>query len=226
MPPSRNVHLCIGRAGTGKTSLLRARLSQSTRALCFDPLHNFEPGIILESPEQLHEYLHRVQHLPFRILYRPDCELGDRDRLAAEANYLCRCARAFPGVEVYLDELDSFASASSVPSELSVLIAYGRNISVTLHCAVRRPRAVIPRHYVTETTQMSVFRIVDPEDIQFVSEFTNIEKEKIDNLPDLFFWRWQDQGQAPAAGGLHLVPRTNELFRLRFVGDSTTIEAA
>jgi hypothetical protein len=187
-------------------------LKRSTRALCYDPLHNFEPGIILTDQAELYYYLQRVSRLPFRILYRPRCDLV-REVLAAEANYLCRCARAFPGVEIFLDELDSFASSNSVPDELSKLISFGRNIEVTLHCAVRRPKAVLPRHYVTETTQMSVFRMNDPEDIGFVEDFTHLQREQIERQPDLFFWSWRDR--VPA----------NEQFRLRFNGETTTIEA-
>ena len=178
---------------------MRAILRETGRALVFDPIHNLAPGLIVTTQAELLDYLHRVRRLPFRILYRPQCEVTDREILAWEANFVCRCARAFPGVSVFLDEIDTFADCVSMPEELSALITYGQNISVTLHCAVRRPKAVIPRHYVTETTQMSVFHLIDPEDCSFVTAFTHLERQELELLPKLEFWRWSDQATAAAA---------------------------
>jgi hypothetical protein len=198
---------------------LRAILRETSRALVFDPIGNFRPGLVVTSQAELVDYLHRVQHLPFRILYRPRCEVTDREVLAWEANFLCRSSRVFPGVSLFLDEIDTFADCDSMPPELSALITYGRNITVTIHAAVRRPKTVIPRHYVTETTQMSVFHLVDAEDCKFVESFTHLDQAELERLPELEFWRWSDCIAEPSAPAL-------AKFRLRQGNDGATIEAA
>lgn len=185
----RELHTIVGRSGSGKTALLRALQIKTDRALVFDCFGNFDTGLLIRSQSELWHYLNQyLNH--FRIIYRPAIDVTDRDLLTAEINYLCRIARAVNPCGLFLDELDTFCDATSLPAELDILIRYGRNIEVSLHAAVRRPKAVIPRHYVTETTRFSIFRCVDPSDGAFLEDFTGIPREKIQALPELRFIDW------------------------------------
>lgn len=189
----REVHTLVGRSGTGKTTLLRQILRETDRALVLDVLGNFRPGLYCRSREEILSYFKRNSDLRrFRVIYYPAIDLSRREAVFEEADFICRLSRAVAPCDVFIDELDTFCDATELPPEMDVLIRYGRNIGVSLRAAVRRPRSVIPRHYITETTRFSIFRCVDPNDSSFLESYTGISKEAIARLEVLQYLDWRE----------------------------------
>jgi hypothetical protein len=188
----RTVHTLIGKSGSGKTTLLRAMIGESSRALVFDCLSNFQNGVVSNSQETIKQYLlsrdcQKNREAKFRIIYRPNIDIAKRDHLSDSANWLCMVARAVGYCDLFFDELDTFADASEMPEQLDLLVRFGRNIGVSMHAAVRRPKVVIPRHWISETTRFSIFRITDPLDSSFLEDCTGIDRTRFNGLLPLHY---------------------------------------
>lgn len=181
----------MGRAGTGKSTRLLECWRDCTRGLVFDLLGAFGHGLVVSSPaEAVHWFWQEPRK--FRVLFRPLINLSDRSAVFCMADWCCELARAIGPLELYLDELDAYASSSELPPNLDLLIRYGRHAGVTIRAAVRRPRAVVPRHFVTETTRLSIFRTVDPADRDFLKDFTGIDSDAMAALQPYHFFEWYE----------------------------------
>jgi len=180
----------------GKTVYLRQLLNQSERALVYDPLGNFTQGVICIDQFSLKSYLERNINGRFRVIYRPPIDMLDRrSGIGAErVDWLCMVARWVAPVELYFDELSQIADVDEIPDQLFGLVRYGRNISVTIRGAVQRPRVVIPRHYLTETTRLSIFQMIDPLDRSYVADYSGIPEDQISSLKPLECMEWTDIG--------------------------------
>ncbi len=183
----RTVHTLIGKSGSGKTTLLRKLIRDSSRCLVFDALANFNYGVISSSQYDIRRYLEENEaenpERKFRVIYRPDIDIAKRSELSESADWLCMVARSIGNCEIFFDEIDSFSSGSDMPEQLDVLVRFGRNIGISMHAAVRRPKVVIPRHWISETTRWSIFQVTDPLDSSFIEEATRIPRDTITRLP-------------------------------------------
>ena len=157
-------------------------------------LGNFSRGVVSSSKQEIKEYLlsAREKNLGFRLIYRPNLDISNRAFLETEIDWLCLLSRAVAPCDLIMDELDAFCDGSTMPAQLDVLVRYGRNIGISLHGAVRRPKVVIPRHYMTETTCFSVFRTIDPLDLAYISQFTGIPSEQISELAPMECLLWEE----------------------------------
>jgi hypothetical protein len=182
----RIVHTLIGVSGSGKTTLMRKLISQCDRVLVFDALANFNYGVVSSSQYQIKQYLSKLPK-KFRVVYRPQIDITDRENLAKAGDWLCMLSRSVHNCDLFFDELDSFADATHMPVQLDCLVRFGRHIGISMHAAVRRPKAVIPKHWITETNRWSIFQVTDPDDSGFLEDATHIPRDRIVTLADYHY---------------------------------------
>src|SRR3974377_214798 len=90
----RTIRIIVGRAGNGKTTLLRRLLAHSCRALVFDPLGVMAPGLVVTNRRQMEEWIDaELFRRQFRLIYRPKIDEADGAGMKAEADWFCFVAR-------------------------------------------------------------------------------------------------------------------------------------
>lgn len=173
--------------------MLREILNQASRALIFDPLGVLYPGIIFYDRMSLEKWLDcHGENTRFRAIYRPQIDESDFDGMRRESEYFCYIGRVLEHVEMFFDELDTFARSEDEPAELYALLNYGRKHYVSVRGTVRRPQVKVPRDWVTETTRFSIFQTVDPLDCGVLQRWTGIPADEFPKLQKFEYWEWNE----------------------------------
>jgi hypothetical protein len=124
------------------------------------------------------------------VIYRPRVDEADYDGMRGESEYFCHLGRVLEHVELFFDELDTFARSDDEPAELYALLNYGRKHYVSVRGTVRRPQVKVPRDWVTETTRFTIFQTLDPLDCSALERWTRIPAEEFPKLEKFQFWEW------------------------------------
>lgn len=163
--------------------------------MVFDPLGVITGGILCYGRTALMAEADKKNKKPyFKLVYRPaNVDIDDFDQMSAEADLFCRLAWHIGAIDLFFDEIDSFAKASQERSPMIALINWGRNKNISVIGTVRRPSRKIPRDWITEITKYSIFQTRDPYDVSAISNWTGIEPEKLRSLEKFEYIEWDNE---------------------------------
>lgn len=203
----RALVVMVGKAGSGKTTQLRAYVSQCRRALIADPENDWQlqPGDeLVESHTAL---LERVQQLgatnpavPFRLVYRDDAP-----RLAVAAPAVAYAVR---NLTLVYDELVWLCNAHYLPDWFRRVLQVGRKRRINLIGTTREPQEIHDM-VLSQANLLHLFR-VDPGN--GLDRLRRRYPELADQLPTLPVHEskvWGDESVATLFGREGLDSRRN-----------------
>lgn len=187
--------MICGRERYGKTTLLRYLLSNSARALAFDPLHILYPGLIVDH-DQLEDFFDlRADNQRFRVIYRPQKDEADFQGMLEEAEFFCWIARNFADCDLYFDEIDAIYTAGMKRKEypeLYALLNFGRRHEIGLCGVVRRPQTKMPQDWLSAVHRLTIFNIQHLPDLYMLRSKTGIPTEDMMALEQFEYLEWDE----------------------------------
>lgn len=194
----RALVVMVGKAGSGKTTMLRRYVAQCRRALIADPEYDWQlmPGDeVVRSSDELLERLHQLDALnpavPFRLVYQDD---APRIAVAAPA-----AAFATRNLTLVYDELVWLCHAHYLPDWFRRVLQVGRKRRINLIGTTREPQEI--HDMVLSQANLLHFFRVDPGN--GLDRLRRRYPELADTLPALPFHEsrtWGDEGVARLFG--------------------------
>lgn len=179
------VAVYLGKRGSGKSSLARARIRESERVVIYDTLEEYPAPVIISNPRELLEYLQGRQK--FKVAYRPF-------RPEKEFGWVCRVLFNIGNLLFVAEEVDQYSSAHGADVWFNNLLRRGRHRQVEMICISRRP-AEIPRDLTANVYRMVAFRTSEPRDVDYFRRVMGDMAHALRNLPELTGIEWRDTGE-------------------------------
>lgn len=180
----RGCEFIVGQRGYGKTQYIKQRvLSQERRFLLYDHMHEFTDsnyGIVFYEWDKCIDYLLDRRNKECKAIY------ASLDATLDDFTFACRVP-FMDGAEnlaFICDEIDTFTSPISTPTEFKRLIHLGRHVSSSVVAASRRP-ANVSRDFTSQAKRYVCFRIKEPRDIIFLKSVVGESADKIRTLKPL-----------------------------------------
>lgn len=190
--PRPDNRLYLGRGGSGKSSLVRHHASAYPRVVLFDPNGEDEAAAGAIVCERLSDLtgalLDAAPSSPVWICWRGVA----RDPEAFEAAN--RVLWAAGDLVAVWDEADQFIGSHRLPPEAYRLWNMGRHRGLRIWACSRRPQR-ISRDMTANLYRAAIFRMSEPRDLAFVSDFAGREAaEKVAVLPPYHALDWTEEG--------------------------------
>ena len=184
--PSNKIIVILGKKGSGKTEYCRAMMKDLRRFIAYDPVRQFNDGIIFHNPHKLLDFVIRNFHINHKIIYQPDIETtayekDDNEKATQEFDLMCRIVQYSYNVNFVIDEVDMYTSANKCPSSFKNLVMRGRHRQISIICTTRR-HTETSRHLTAQADVIVSFRQQEPNDIKYLGQFFG---EKAQSLPTL-----------------------------------------
>jgi hypothetical protein len=91
-----------------------------------------------------------------------------------------------------VDELDRFTTSSWMPHGLEYLVNQGRHVQVSIIATSRRPQQ-IPREFSSQAHAFYVFRMSEPRDLAYVSEYLgDSTAARLPGLAQFTYLHWEE----------------------------------
>lgn len=136
----RNLHtLIVGRTGSGKTTLARALIELTARAVIFDRKHeyNVPKGQIVESLPDAVAALFKAQGGFLRLVFRPRDPDDYMALLQVVMDYQEENAGLFGPIVVVMEEASAYSETHSIHPTIRTAYNQGRHISLSLMTVIQ-----------------------------------------------------------------------------------------
>lgn len=171
MIDEKKVKLILGKRGSGKSHLVHQLIADIPRLLIFDPQAEYTEGIVFE-PEDYRKMLlcmglwgdHR-----FRFIYRPI-------NPPAEVGRIAKLAFAVGRLTLVTEEIEVYATATSIDPNLLNLIARGRHRDIELIATSQRPHH-ISKLVTSQAKEIYIFSTNEPRDVDYLKELIGSDIE-------------------------------------------------
>lgn len=194
--PQREVVLCLGKTGSGKTTLAKSLVLDQTRVIVLDPAGFNEYGILqVHSFEALRSRLIEAHHDGagfFRIAYSPlSGESGAVFEMAQAVNFSSQKMAYVNQSWIVLEEADLLDPPEQMP-EYDEVISRGRHYGVNI-LAVSLYPFKLPPMLRRQATKIYAFASHEPADIKWYRDVFGDRADEIINLPPHHYLAW-DKG--------------------------------
>jgi Cdc6-like AAA superfamily ATPase len=180
MAQGRFIATVLGKAGSGKTYLIRSVFPRLPRPVfVLDTLNEFDMGVQFQTSDEIVDFL--MEGRPNRSGVYVLNTQTDED---SEALFSLVATMRVPCTLV-VDEVDLFCNPHQINADLRDLIRYGRHWKVNLLFAARRA-AEVNRNVTAQSDVLISFRQTETRDIQSL-KLAYSEAERLPELqPDSF----------------------------------------
>lgn len=189
----------LGQRGTGKTTWVKKELCSLPRWILWDTLGEYSGAPIVKARADLFQEVEDwgdggVHRVIFNCL---------EDNEMEALSFTCRLCEALGNVTLIIEEVDSYATPTIIPPDLRRLLKIGRHYHVGMIFISRRP-AEINRLITSQTRRFVCFRLIEPNDLRYLSSVIGSLSEDVKALADLHFVDWQhgsiEKGQVNIPG--------------------------
>ena len=201
----RGLTFLAGERGMGKTTEMIRLAKQCTGAEIFFDYTGMHAKLMPEfkvfsHPAPLEEYFRANRGRRVRVCYVP---MDDQQEIHLQA--VCRIARAFGWMILFIDEIDMCCGTGKrgMTDELYYLVHCGRHCRVSMLATARDP-ATMPIRFRSQCAAMRIFRTTEDRYVEYFGD--KIGKANAAKLPGLkktYFLHWQagDIEASPVCGG-------------------------
>lgn len=169
------IQVIMGQVGSGKTSLIKYQLQSMPCYILYDPLGEYEQGIIFEDLVEVIDYLISNRDSMYQIIYRP------ADANEVDFTEFCRIAWTLSDVHIIIDEIDMVTTVHSINMYLARIIRYGRHYNHNLICIVRVPPD-LNRVITSQASEFCVFKITEPRYLDYFKKLIPMEVTRLSAL--------------------------------------------
>lgn len=199
---SKGCEFISGQRGMGKTSYVKEEiLPIESRCLVYDHMAEFtniRGYSYFNDWDKLCDFIKRNANGLCRAVYIPV------EASPEEFDLVCRLPFATKGLTLVTDEIDQYATATSIPIEFKRLIHFGRHYGSRFIGCSRRP-ADVARAFTSQAYRFVCFRQSEPRDIAYLKSFCGDRAEEIQNLEPLHYLLFE-QNKPPVEGKLSFAP--------------------
>lgn len=190
--------LVMGVRGCGKSHLAKRLQEMWPRRVVIDCLYEYTdskgrpifPGAkVVNNFEDfgklISEYSEKKSK-KFTIIFQSHPEAGNSE---AEFNEICRICYYAGNLQLVIEEVQLHASTHFLPEALKNLCLTGRHNNISLLFTSQRP-GEINKTILSQCAHIFCGRIIEGNDLKYVSNFLNQSSDRLVNLPDRkFLWR-------------------------------------
>lgn len=181
----KKVELILGQRGSGKSYLARHLIAKYTRYIIYDTLGEYNDlGIIIETLDEFKEIFLRIYQNDFRIIYQPLNPAKDFDEIC---DLIFECGE----LTFLVEEIDKFCTPQSISDNFANVLQRGRHKNITLIGISQRPFG-INRLITSQAKIIYSFIHREPNDINYLKDFIGEEAEKIKDLQQFNFLKWDN----------------------------------
>ncbi len=176
----------VGMRGSGKSYLARKIGSAYPRQVIFDPVNDWQDGVIVNSFDAFCEKIRifkDVDHGNLIFRFNPDDE-----NKAETLNESLRILYTMGNVQAVIDEIQLFCTPHYMPPYLENLYFIGRHKKVGVTAITQRPSR-LNKSCLSQSNHVFVGQLHEKNDIAVVSNFLNKDYSEISSLkPREFFY--------------------------------------
>jgi DNA helicase HerA-like ATPase len=178
--------LIMGSRGCGKSYLCQNIQKLWPRRIVFDTLDEYQEGDLVysfdEYSEKLQEYL-KSKRESFVLVFKFDPE-SDTDHV--EFDQAMRLAYYYGNLQVVIEEVQEFSNPHTMPKWLKNCLLTGRHQKISVIATTQRP-GELHKTILSQSSHIFCGRIIEGNDLRYVSSFLNQDAEKLSKLPDRRF---------------------------------------
>ena len=197
MPRENEIVVIVGKKGSGKSTRARQLLETRPRRVVIDAMWEHTDGVIVKTFADLAAYVRDKRHARYSVILRaldpmhvldaialatataPDGSTGDPNEAP------------LPGAWYLLDEIDRWATPTSVPPPIFNLANYGRHFGVSMIVTARRAQRV-PLDFRFNADRILIGRVEEPNDLDYLSDRVPGELlERARDIPQGEFIEWE-----------------------------------
>lgn len=173
IPSLSNIICVFGMRGFGKTYHTKELIKNCKRLLVYDTLNEYYKNVkfTIYSFDLLKVHLNKPN---FSLSFSPR-------NLTTAFDPTCQLVGAIGDITFIIEEVDFYSSTFFTPEPLQFLVRYGRHRNVSLIVTARRP-AEVPRLITSQSTAIHCFKIIEPRDILYLSEFFGEQAKTLKSL--------------------------------------------
>ena len=168
----------MGKRGSGKSFLLRKKLSQQTRFVLYNTLGEptYSEFETVTDFDVLAEKLKKNSGL-IRVNY---CRLSPLS-MADDFNMVCEAVKASSNIIFAVDEIDLHTNPNMLPEPFEYLVSIGRHRGISVWVISRRPY-LIHSLIRSQASTVITFNQTEPRDIEWLKQVIG---EQVNRLPSL-----------------------------------------
>lgn len=173
--------LIMGQRGCGKSYLCKNIQSLWPKRVIIDSLGEYDEH---EAVHSFHEFTERLIQLKnsnsdsFVLVYQFDPESSLSQ---AEFDQIMRVCYYFGNIQVVIEEVQLYASVHSIPHWLKQCLLTGRHQNLSLIFTSQRP-GEINKTIISQCAHIFCGKIVEGNDLRYVSSFLNQDSQKLTSL--------------------------------------------
>jgi DNA helicase HerA-like ATPase len=185
----------MGQRNCGKSYLAKRLATIWPRKIIIDPMSEYDErdGEIYFDFNSFARRLVEIKQLnqeKFTIIFQFDVE---SDISETEFDQVLRLAYYFGNVQVVIEEVHLFSSPHTLPKWLRNLALTGRHQNTALLLTTQRP-GELNKTLVSQSTHIFCGRILESNDLRYVSAFLGQESGRLASLQDRKFLYFSSQG--------------------------------
>lgn len=185
--------LIMGVRGCGKSYLCKNIQKLWPRRVVIDSLDEYDDSLAVFSFDEFAKKLielDKAKASSFEVVFKFDPE-NDIDSI--EFNEVMRLCYYFGSIQVVIEEVQLFSNPHFLPKWLKNNLLIGRHQSISVICTSQRPGEV-NKTILSQCSHIFCGRIVEGNDVRYVSGFLNQSAEKLTSLPDRRFLYFSPTG--------------------------------
>lgn len=179
--------LVMGQRGCGKSYLARGLQKMWPRRIIIDSLFEYGPedGHLVSNFQDFSNYLveRKSDGRDFVLIYQfePESTVSE-----VEFEQLVRCSYYFGNVQLVIEEVQLYSTPHSLPQWLKTALLTGRHQNLSMMFTSQRP-GEIHKTIISQCAHIFVGKIVEGNDLRYVSYFLGKDFERLPSLPDRKF---------------------------------------
>lgn len=179
--------LVIGQRGCGKSYLARGLQKMWPRRIIIDSLSEYsdKDGVQVFSFQEYSDFLiqRKADGADFVLIYQfdPETRLSE-----VEFEELLRVAFYFGNIQLVIEEVQLYSTPHHLPHWLKKCLLVGRHQNLSLMFTSQRP-GEINKTIISQCAHIFVGKIVEGNDLRYVSYFLGDQADKLPSLPDRRF---------------------------------------
>lgn len=190
--------LVMGMRGCGKSYLAKKLQTAWPRRIIIDSLFEYSdqkgrpifPGAVIVDNfgdfQKLIMDLEKKKSKKFIIIYQAHPETEDG---SYEFRQICDLAYYLGNLQLVVEEVQLHATTHQLPRELKNLCLTGRHNNISLLFTSQRP-GEINKTILSQCSHIFCGRIIEGNDLKYISNFLNESADRLSSLPDRkFLWR-------------------------------------